>query len=255
MPAPKNHFKSALSAGQMQYGCWSGFADPFAIEVLGTAGFDWIVVDGEHAANDIRSIMFQLQALQGSGSHPVVRVPIGEDWLIKQVLDVGAQTVLVPMVESADQARQLVRAVRYPPDGIRGVGAAMARASRFGGIPDYTRTANDEICLLVQVETRKGVDSIDEILKVQGVDGVFVGPADLSANLGHPGDSDHPEVRAVIKDCLSRIAASDKAAGILSPDDAVAAEYRDWGAQFLAVGLDVSMLAQAARAKVATWKG
>lgn len=239
----------------MQYGCWSGFADPFAIEVLGTAGFDWIVIDGEHAANDIRSIMFQLQALQGSGSHPVVRVPIGEDWLIKQVLDVGAQTVLVPMVESADQARHLVRAVRYPPQGVRGVGAAMARASRFGGITDYTRTANDEICLLVQVENRKGIESLDEILTIEGVDGVFVGPADLSADLGHPGDSSHPEVRAVIKDCLGRIAASDKAAGILSPDDKVAAEYRDWGAQFLAVGLDVVLLAQAARAKAAYWKG
>lgn len=255
MPAIKNPFKSALSRGDMQYGCWSGFADPFAIEVLGTAGFDWIVIDGEHAANDVRSIMFQLQALQGSASHPVVRVPVGEDWVIKQALDVGAQTLLVPMVETADQARQVLRATRYPPDGIRGVGATMARASRFGAIPDYVQTANQEICLLVQVESRKGYENLEEILAVDGIDGVFIGPADLAADLGYPGNAGHEEVRAVIRDCLQRIAKSDKAAGILSPVDEVAAEYRDWGAQFLAVGLDVVMFAQAARAKAAKWKG
>lgn len=254
MPAIKNPFKAALAEGKMQYGCWSGFADPFAVEVMGTAGFDWLVIDGEHAANDIRSIMAQLQALQGSDSHPVVRVPVGEDWIIKQVLDAGAQTVLVPMVETGDQAAQLVRATRYPPEGIRGVGATMARASRFGGIADYVKVANQEICLLVQVESRKGVDALDDILAVDKIDGVFIGPADLAADLGHPGNPGHPEVRAVIQDLLERIAASDKAAGILTPDDKVAAEYRDWGAQFLAVGLDVVMLAQAARAKAAYWK-
>lgn len=255
MPALKNPFKAALAEGKMQYGCWSGFADAFAIEVLGTAGFDWIVVDGEHAANDIRSIQSQLQALQGSDAHPVVRVPVGEDWMIKQALDVGAQTVLVPMVESAEQAAQLVRAMRYPPEGIRGVGATMARASRFGAIADYVKVANEEVCLLVQIESRAGVEALDGILALDKIDGVFIGPADLAADLGHPGNPGHPEVRAVIQDCLGRIAASDKAAGILSPVDEVAAEYRDWGAQFLAVGLDVVMLAQAARAKAAHWKG
>lgn len=255
MPAIKNPFKAALAEGKMQYGCWCGFADPFATEVMGTAGFDWLVIDGEHAANDVRSIMAQLQVLEASDSHPVVRVPIGEDWIIKMALDVGAQTILVPMVESAAQTEQLVRATRYPPEGIRGVGAAAARASRFGGIPDYVKVANQEICLLVQVESRKGVEALDDILKVDKVDGVFIGPADLAADLGHPGDSGHPEVRAVIQECLGKIAASGKAAGILSPNDEVAAEYRDWGAQFLAVGMDVVMLAQAARAKVAHWKG
>lgn len=255
MPAKKNLFKSALSNGDMQYGCWGCFADPFAMEILGTAGFDWIVIDGEHAPNDIRSIMFQLQALEGSDSHPVVRVPIGEDWIIKQVLDAGAQTVLVPMVETAEQARHLVRAMRYPPEGIRGVGATAARASRFGEIKDYVQTANQEICLIVQVENRKGVENLDEILTVEGIDGVFIGPADLAADLGHPGNSAHEDVRTVIRKCLETIAESDKAAGILSPVDEVAAEYRDWGAQFLAVALDVVMFAQAARAKVAKWKG
>jgi 4-hydroxy-2-oxoheptanedioate aldolase len=239
----------------MQYGCWAGFGDAYATEILSTAGFDWLVIDGEHAPNDIRSIMQQLQVLDGKHSHPVVRLPVGNDWLIKQALDIGAQTLLIPMVETADQARELVRACRYPPAGIRGAGAALARASRFSEIGDYVQTANDQICLLVQVETRKGVEALDEILTLDGVDGVFIGPADLAADLGHPGNSNHEDVRAVIRDCLGRIAASDKAAGILSGNDAVSAEYRDWGAQFLAVGIDVVMLAQAARAKMAHWKG
>ncbi len=254
MPAPLNTFKAALKRGEMQYGCWAGFADPYATEILATANFDWLVIDGEHAPNDLRSIMHQLQILDGKHSEGVVRLPIGNDWLIKQALDVGAQTLLIPMVETAEQARDLVRACRYPPEGIRGSGAALARASRFSDIPDYIQTANAQICLLLQVETRKGVENLDAILAVEGVDGVFIGPSDLAADLGHSGQSGHDEVRAVIKDCLGKIAASDKAAGILAVDQAVAAEYRDWGAQFLAVGIDVVMLAKAARATMAQWK-
>ena len=256
MPAPINRFKQALAAGQMQYGCWAGFADPYPTEVMATAGFDWLVIDGEHAPNDIRSIMAQLQVLEGKAdSHPVVRLPMGEAWLIKQALDIGAQTLLIPMVESADQARDLVRAMRYPPEGIRGSGAALARASRFAAIPDYIRTANEQMCLLVQVETVKGIEALDAILAVEGVDGVFIGPSDLAADMGHRGDSTHPEVRAVIKDGLGRIAASPKAAGILALDHDTARDYRDWGAQFLAVGIDVVLLARAARDLAARWKG
>ncbi|MBR9652108.1 aldolase/citrate lyase family protein [Thalassovita aquimarina] len=254
MPAPLNTFKAALKRGDMQYGCWAGFADPYATEILATANFDWLVIDGEHAPNDLRSIMHQLQILDGKHSEGVVRLPIGNEWLIKQALDVGAQTLLIPMVETAEQARDLVRACRYPPEGIRGSGAALARASRFSDIPDYIQTANAQICLLLQVETRKGVENLDAILAVEGVDGVFIGPSDLAADLGHSGQSGHDEVRAVIKDCLGKIAASDKAAGILAVDQAVASEYRDWGAQFLAVGIDVVMLAKAARATMAQWK-
>ncbi|MDX5383715.1 MAG: HpcH/HpaI aldolase/citrate lyase family protein [Rhodobacterales bacterium] len=254
MPAPVNRFKAALAAGQMQYGCWVGFGDPYPTEVMSTAGFDWLVIDGEHAPNDIRSIMAQLQVLEGKpDSHPVVRLPMGEAWLIKQALDIGAQTLLIPMVESADQARDLVRAMRYPPEGIRGSGAALARASRFAAIPDYIRTANDQMCLLVQVETVKGIEALDAILAVEGVDGVFIGPSDLAADMGHRGDSTHAEVRAVIKDALGRIAASDKAAGILALDHETAVTYRDWGAQFLAVGIDVVLLARAARDLAARW--
>lgn len=254
MPAPLNTFKARLAAGERVIGCWAGFADPYPTEVLGTAGFDWLVLDGEHAPNDIRSLMAQLQALQGSTSHPVIRLPMGEVWAIKQALDIGAQTLLIPMVESAVQARDLVRAMRYPPQGVRGAGAALARASNFSAIADYVQTANDQMCLLVQVETVRGMEALDDILAVDGVDGVFIGPADLAADMGFPGDSAAPEVADAIKDALGRIAASDKAAGILAVGDATAQTYAAWGAQFLAVGIDVVMLAKAARDTVKLWK-
>ncbi|WP_137702122.1 aldolase/citrate lyase family protein [Marimonas lutisalis] len=254
MPAPENRFKSALKAGKMQYGCWAGFADPYATEMLATAGFDWLVIDGEHAPNDLQTIMHQLQVLDGKHSNAVVRLPVGNEWLIKQVLDAGAQTVLVPMVETADQARDLARAMRYPPEGIRGAGAALARASQFSAIPDYVPTANAQVCLLVQVETVKGMENLDEILGVDGVDGVFIGPADLAADMGHLGNAAAPAVRDAIRDGLGRIAASEKAAGILAVDDAVAQQYAQWGARFLAVGIDVLMLARTARETMARWR-
>ena len=254
MPAPQNTFKSALARGDMLYGCWAGFADAYGTEILSTAGFDWLVIDGEHAPNDLRTIMHQLQVLEGRHSHPVVRLPMGEAWLIKQVLDAGAQTLLIPMVESAEQARVLVQAMRYPPQGIRGSGAALARASHFSAIPDYTLTANDQMCLLVQVETRAGIDALDDILAVEGVDGVFIGPSDLAADMGYLGKKDTGPVQDVIREALARIAASDKAAGILAVDHETALTYRDWGAQFLAVGIDVVMLAQAARTTMARWR-
>ena len=254
MPAPENTFKTALASGRMLYGCWAGFADPYATEVLVSADFDWLVIDGEHAPNDLRSIMAQLQVLEGKQSAPVVRLPMGEAWLIKQVLDTGAQTLLIPMVESARQATDLVRAMRYPPAGMRGSGAALARASRFSDIPDYISTANDQMCLLVQVETKAGLTALDEICQVEGVDGVFIGPSDLAADMGFLGDSAKPEVQAAIKGALERIKASGKAPGILALDPDTARTYRDWGAQFLAVGIDVVMLAQAARETMAQWR-
>ena len=254
MPAPVNTFKQRLKAGDRLIGCWMTLADIYSAEILGTAGFDWIVVDGEHSPNDIRSMRDQLIALEASDSHPVVRVPIGETRLIKQVLDIGAQTVLVPMVETAEQAKELVRACRYPPEGTRGVGASAARASRFSSIPDYIATADDQICLLVQVENRAGIANIDEILAVDGVDGVFIGPADLSTDMGHSGNSSAPEVEEVILATLARIKAAGKAPGILSTKDETTALYRDGGAQFLAVGIDLLMLARATREAAAKWK-
>lgn len=254
MPAPKNPFKAALKAGDMQLGCWASFADPFALEMLATAEFDWLVIDGEHAPNDLQTISAQIAVLEGQHSHAVVRIPTGKDWLIKQVLDAGAQTVLVPMVETAEEAAALVRAMRYPPAGIRGAGAAGARASRFGAIKDYVQTANDEVCLLVQVETRKGMDNLGAILEVEGVDGVFIGPADLAADMGFPGNSDAAPVKAAIEDMLARINASDKAAGILGTSDEAALRYQKWGAQFLAVAVDVGVFANAMRALSAKWR-
>ncbi|WP_294621267.1 HpcH/HpaI aldolase/citrate lyase family protein [uncultured Roseovarius sp.] len=254
MPAPENRFKTRLAKGEMLYGCWAGFADAYATEVLATANFDWLVIDGEHAPNDLRSIMAQLQVLEGRHSVPVVRLPMGEVWAIKQVLDTGAQTLLIPMVESADEAHDLVRATRYPPQGIRGSGAALARASHFSAIPDYIGTANAQICLLVQVETRAGIAALDDILAVDGVDGVFIGPSDLAADMGHAGDSSAPEVQEAIQDALARIKAAGKAPGILALDHATALTYRDWGAQFLAVGIDVVMLAKCARETMARWR-
>lgn len=254
MPAPKNPFKQALAEGKRQIGCWMSFAEPSVAEIMGTCGFDWLVVDGEHAPNDIRSIRDQLTALAASASHPVVRVPVGEDWIIKQVLDAGAQTVLVPIVESADQARQLVRACRYPPTGVRGVGATAARATRFGGVSEYIQTADQEICLLVQVENRAGMAALDDILTVEGVDGVFIGPADLSTDMGFQGNSAAPEVRAVIADAMTRIRAAGKAPGILGTNEEATQAYLEMGAQFLAVGLDVMLLTQTARALSARWK-
>lgn len=254
MPAPKNPFKQALAEGRRQIGCWMSFAEPSVAEIMGTCGFDWLVVDGEHAPNDIRSIRDQLTALAASPSHPVVRVPVGEDWIIKQALDAGAQTVLVPIVESADQARQLVRACRYPPTGVRGVGATAARATMFGSISEYIQTADQEICLLVQVENRSGIAALDEILTVDGVDGVFIGPADLSTDMGFQGNSAAPEVRAVIADAIQRIRAAGKAPGILGTTDEATQAYLDMGAQFVAVGLDVMLLANSARRLSAQWK-
>ncbi len=255
MPAPVNQFKAALKAGKTQIGGWLSFGEMITCEVMGTAGFDWLMYDGEHNPYDIKNIRNCLAALQGSPSSIGVRVPAGETWMIKQVLDCGAQTVLVPMVESADQARQLVRDVRYPPVGDRGVGYSTTRSARFGQIADYGPTADDQICLLVQVENRAGLAALDEILEIEGIDGVFVGPADLAADHGHLGDLMHPDVQALIVDALQRIAASDKAAGVLSTRDEMTEAMLEAGAQFVAVGLDLLMLRATAVDLAAKWKG
>jgi 4-hydroxy-2-oxoheptanedioate aldolase len=254
MPVPVNPFKKALKEGQTVFGCWLGLADTFSAELMGTAGFDWLLIDGEHGPNDLRSILAQLQVLEASDSHAVVRVPIGETYLLKQVLDAGAQTVLVPMVDSAEQARQLVRDVTYPPHGDRGVGYALTRASRFSQIKDYGTTADAQTCLLVQVENRKWIAALDDILEIEGIDGVFIGPADLAADMGHMGNALHPDVQAVIMDALRRIRAAGKAPGILSTTDHVTDAALEAGAQFVAVGADILLLTHNAQALSAKWK-
>jgi 4-hydroxy-2-oxoheptanedioate aldolase len=255
MSAPVNPFKKALADGKTQIGCWLGLSDGYAAEIMGKAGFDWLLIDGEHSPNDLRSIRDQLIALDHSESHAVVRVPIGETWMIKQVLDLGAQTILVPMVDSADQARQLARACTYPPHGDRGVGYALARASEFGRVSDYGRTADEQVCLLVQVESRAGLAALDDILAVDGVDGVFIGPADLAADMGHMSDAMHPDVQAAIMDALSRISASGKAAGILSTVDDMTNAALAAGARFVAVGIDIALMLNGARMTAEKWRG
>lgn len=254
MPAPENIFKKRLLAGETLIGAWLCMGEAISAEVMATAGYDWLLIDGEHSPNDIRSIRDQLVAIEGSASAPIVRVPIGLDWMMKQVLDLGAQTILVPMVDSAEQARALVRAVRYPPAGIRGVGAAAARATVFGAIDDYVQTADAQTCLLVQVESRAGLAALDEILAVEGVDGVFIGPADLSTDMGFQGNAAADEVQAAIADATARIAAAGKAPGILATTDAAIERYLDYGARFVAVGLELRILADAARAEAGRWK-
>jgi len=254
MPAPKNAFKAALKSNKPQIGLWLDMADAYAAEIAGYAGFDWLVIDGEHGPNDLRSILAQLQALSASSAEPVVRPPMGETWMIKQLLDIGARTLLIPMVDSAEQARALVRAVRYPPAGVRGVGAAVARASAFNTIPDYAETAEDEICLLVQAESRAAIADLANIAAVDGIDGVFIGPADLAADMGFLGRMDAPEVQQVIEAAIATILAAGKAAGILTFSETLNRRYLDLGASFVAVGADVTEFAGVLKALAARYK-
>jgi 4-hydroxy-2-oxoheptanedioate aldolase len=246
MPAPVNRLKQRLLAGDVLHGIWVGMADPYAAEIAATAGFDWLLIDGEHAPNDIRSISAQL-AVIGGQSEAVVRLPDGDPVKIKQALDIGAQSLLIPMVESAEQAALLVRATRYPPHGIRGVGSSLARASRFGGIADYLATANDQICLILQVESTRALAALDDILATPGVDGVFVGPSDLAADMGHPGNARHPDVQAAVLDALTRIRATERIAGVLATARDFAEACKDAGANFVGVGIDVTLFAGALR--------
>jgi 4-hydroxy-2-oxoheptanedioate aldolase len=249
-----NPFKERLHRADTQIGLWLGLADPYTAELCATAGFDWLLIDGEHGPNDLRSMLSILQAVSAYDSQPVVRIAHGDTALIKQILEIGATTLLVPMVETAEQARELVRDTRYPPDGVRGVGSGLARSSRWGGEPNYLQTANERVCLLVQVESREGLEAIDEIAAVDGVDGIFVGPADLSASLGYLGQPGHPEVRAAIEVAFRAIRSAGKAAGILAVDEALARHYIGLGACFVAVGVDATLLAQATRALIAKFR-
>ena len=258
MQTPVNKFKQALAARRKpQFGLWLGLASSYSTEICAGAGFDWCLIDGEHSPNDLTTILHQAQALAAyPDTHVLARVPVGHGnigtALIKQYLDLGIQTLLVPMVDTAEQARALVRATRYPPGGIRGMGGA--RASRWGRYPNYAKEANDQICLLVQAETREAIDNLDEIAAVEGIDGVFIGPSDLSAALGHLANPAHPEVQAVIMDAASRIHQAGKAAGILTPDEAQARKYVEMGYGFIAVGLDTNLLMRATSALAAKFK-
>ncbi len=254
MNLPLNTFKRALASGETQYGLWLGLPDNSAAEICAGAGFDWLLVDGEHAPFDLQRIMAHLQALAAYPVAPIVRPVTGDPVLLKQLLDIGAQTLLVPMVDTAEQAQALVQAVRYPPDGIRGLGTSLARAARWNQVPDYLQKANEEICLIVQVETAKAMENLPQILAVEGVDGVFIGPSDLSASMGHLGDAGHPEVVAAIGKALQAIQAAGKYGGILCLDPALVDTYREQGAAFVGVGVDTLLLARGARQLVDRFK-
>ena len=256
MQTPVNPFKQALRARQTQIGLWMNLADPLAAEICACAGFDWLLIDGEHSPNDLRSTLGALQAVAPYPVHPIVRIPMGHGHVgqaaIKQTLDLGAQTLLVPMVDTAEQAATLVQSMRYPPQGVRGMGGA--RASRWGHNARYAHEANDQVCLLVQAETTTALANLDAIAATDGVDGVFIGPADLSASMGHVGNPGHPEVQAAIADAIARILRAGKAPGILTPDETLAQSYRDQGAVFLAVGLDTNLLVRHTTALAARFK-
>ncbi len=255
MQITKNKFRNALKAGHSQIGLWVGFADANVAEALAGCGFDWLLLDGEHAPNDVRSVLEQLRAVAPYPVHPIVRPVQGDVALIKQYLDVGAQTLLVPMIDTPEQAALMVKAMRYPPHGIRGVGAALARASRWNQVTDYLKHADDEMCLLVQAETTLAVQNLQAIASVDGVDGVFFGPADLSASMGYRGQPAHPEVVKTILEGIATVRAAGKAAGILMADQKMAYMYLEAGAQFVAVGVDTTLLVRTATDLAAAFKG
>jgi 4-hydroxy-2-oxoheptanedioate aldolase len=254
MPAPKNTFKQALKDGRSQIGFWQALANAYTVEISAEAGYDWLLLDAEHAPNDIPMLVSQLQAMKGTPSHAVIRPPIGETYIVKQLLDIGAQSLLIPMVETRELAEDMVKAVRYPPHGVRGVGAALARASRFNRIPDYLETAHDEICLLLQIESRAGLAALDDIASVPGVDGVFIGPADLAADMGYLGKPGAPEVQVEVEKALLKIQSHGKAAGILIGDLKLARRYVELGATFVAIGNDVTLFANATTKLLADFK-
>ena len=254
MPAPKNKLKSAILSGKMQYGLWLGLASAGVAEMAGGAGFDWCLIDGEHGPNDLPRIEEQLRALAGQPTSAIVRVPESDDWLLKQVLDLGAQTVLVPMVETAEQAANVVAACKYAPEGRRGVGYALTRASNYNAISDYAKTANKEVCVIVQVETLSAMKNIPQIARVPGVDCVFIGPADLSADMGYLADLNHPEVLAVIAQGMTNIAAGGVAAGTIAFSEIDQKRFMGQGGTFLGVAADVTLLQSALQETVSAFK-
>jgi 4-hydroxy-2-oxoheptanedioate aldolase len=254
MDLPRNAFKHALAAGQLQIGLWSSLASNIAAEIISDSGFDWILLDSEHSPNEIPGLLSQLQAVSRGTATPIVRPAWNDTVLIKRVLDIGAQSVLIPYVQNVAEAKAAVSAVRYPPRGVRGVAAA-SRASRYGRVTDYLNKADSEICLLVQVETRSALEELEAIAQVEGVDGVFIGPSDLSASFGHVGNPQHPEMQKVLEDAVRRLKAVGKPAGILTGNEEEARRYIGWGYTFVAVGADVGLLARNADALAKKFKG
>jgi 4-hydroxy-2-oxoheptanedioate aldolase len=243
MDLPRNEFKHAIAAGKLQIGLWCSLCSNVAAEIVSHSGYDWLLLDTEHSPNEVPDILSQLQATQAGTASAIVRPAWNDMVLIKRYLDIGAQTLLIPFVQNADEARAAVAATRYPPDGIRGI-TGSGRASRYGRVKDYLKNAGSEICVLVQVETRSALDQIEAIASVEGVDGVFIGPNDLSASFGQIGNWGHPEVQAALEDAVKRLEKIGKPAGILTPNEEEAKRFIQWGYTFVAVGSDIGLLAK-----------
>lgn len=247
MQIRKNIFKQTLSKDIVQFGIWNGIPDGYVAEILGGAGFDFVLIDSEHGPFDLQSVIHQLQALGQFPVTPIVRPPNGDPVIIKQLLDGGVQTLLVPMIESGEQAELMSRAMRYPPKGIRGVGTALARASQWNRVNNYFRDADDEMCLILQVESVAGYEVLDEILEVDGVDSVFIGPADLAGSMGYLGEPMHPKVIEAVKAGMTKIRKAGKSAGTLAVKKELADEYIKAGANYVGIGVDLVILAKATR--------
>ncbi|MDE3078504.1 MAG: 4-hydroxy-2-oxo-heptane-1,7-dioate aldolase [Paracoccaceae bacterium] len=242
----KNTFKQAIAEGRQQIGLWVTLPSTFTAEALATCGYDWLLFDTEHAIGDPISVFEQLQAAAPYPSHSVVRPSANDPTLIKRILDAGAQSIIVPYVQTVEEAQAAVAAVRYAPQGMRGV-AGITRATRYGTIEGYTEAANDDICLIVQCETAATLDRIEAIAAVDGVDGIFIGPADLAATMGHPGNPGHPDVVIAIEDAIRRIRKAGKPAGILTLDPDFVRRCMQIGTVFTAVDVDAAILLRHAR--------
>ena len=247
MEMPQNAFKRGLKSGKPQIGLWSSLSSSYSVEVIAGAGYEWLLLDCEHSPNDLESLLTQLQAAARFPTTPIVRVPWNDMVNIKRVLDIGAQTLLIPYVCSAEEAKAAVAATRYPPAGVRGV-AGTTRATRFGRVKDYAKRAHEELCVLVQVETKPALDQLEAICAVDGVDGVFIGPADLHASMGYPGETSNPAILPLIEEAMRRIRKAGKAPGYLSPVEADAKRMLGAGCLFCAVGADIGLLARGAEA-------
>jgi len=254
MDIQTNEFKRALARGELQIGLWSTLCSNIGAEIIAHSGFDWILLDTEHSPNELPDLLEQLHAMGRGTAMPVVRVAWNDSVLIKRVLDLGAQSILLPYVQTAEEAQRAVQSVRYPPRGLRGVSAG-SRASQYGRVKDYLLRADAEVCLIVQVETRAALEQLEAIAAVEGIDGVFIGPADLAASLGHLNNPQHPEVQAALRDAAARLGSVGKASGILTVVEADARRYIEWGYRFVAVGVDTSLLARSADALAKAFKG
>lgn len=243
MDLPVNAFKRALRAQRHQTGLWVTLAQASSAELVAASGFDWLLLDTEHTPATLPNVLAQLQAVAPYRSHPVVRPSWNDKVQIKQYLDIGAQTLLLPYVQNAEEARNAVAGMRYAPRGMRGVGGTV-RATRYGRVADYMRQCEDELCLLVQAETGEALENLDAMLAVDGVDGVFIGPADLAASLGYPGEPGHPKVVAEVESAITRVRAAGKAPGVLTTDEALARRYMAAGSLYTAVGVDAAILAR-----------